>query len=199
MAARWQVGLGVAAAAVVAAGPLVYAAHRQTHLRNLRVVEDGAVYRSGQLTPAGLEQVVREKRIRTVVSLRAARVKGDGNPDEWEERFCAARGLRHARIVPRVWGADEAGEVPADEAVAEFLRVADDRSNYPLLVHCFAGVHRTGTMCAVYRMEFHRWPADRAVDEMRRNGFDPLDMQQHIEGYLRGYVPRWQAGGGSVK
>ena len=41
----------------------------------------------------------------------------------------------------------------------EFLAVMDNRANYPVLVHCFAGIHRTGTMCAVFRMEYHGWSA----------------------------------------
>jgi tyrosine-protein phosphatase SIW14 len=94
--------------------------------------------------------------------------------------------------VPRVWGADEQGEIPAEEAVKEFLKVMDERENYPVLVHCFAGIHRTGTMCAVFRMEFHHWPADRAINEMQQCGFEPADMVENIEVYLRDYTPRWK-------
>src|SRR5438309_11079308 len=138
-------GRGVLATVVlglVVAGPLVYASHRNPHLRNFRVVEDGVLYRSGQLTPAGLERVVAERDIKTVVSLRTTRVAGRLPPDTWEEAFCAVRGLNHRRIPPRVWAADEKGEIPAEEAVQEFLRVMDDRNNYPVLVHCLAGIHR---------------------------------------------------------
>jgi tyrosine-protein phosphatase SIW14 len=94
--------------------------------------------------------------------------------------------------VPRIWSPDESGEIPAEQAVAEFLAVMDRREGHPVLVHCFAGVHRTGTMCAVFRMEYHRWPVDRAVNEMELCGFDPADMKQHIEPYLRAYKPRWK-------
>jgi tyrosine-protein phosphatase SIW14 len=192
MATRRQVILGVAAGAMVVATPFVYSEHRKGTIRNLRVVEEGVLYRSGQLSPAGMEQVVRERGIKSVVTLRAAREKGDPSPDAWEESFCAARGLNHYRVVPRVWGPDKKGDVPADDAVREFLAVMDRKENYPVLVHCFAGIHRTGTMCAIFRMEFHRWPADRALNEMQICGFDPLDMQEHIEGYLRAYTPRWK-------
>lgn len=192
MATRWQALLGLTTAGLVVGAPLVYSSYQHTHLRHLRVVEEGVLYRSGQLTPAGLECVVRERGIRTVVTLRAARVGGGKNPDAWEEAFCTAHGLKHYRIPPRVWGADENGEVPAEQAVQEFLRVMDDPSNYPVLVHCFAGIHRTGTMCAVFRMEYHRWPAERAIGEMELYGFDPADMQEDIEGYLRSYIPRWK-------
>jgi tyrosine-protein phosphatase SIW14 len=191
MARRWQIVLGLTMAGMVVAAPLVYSSHRTLYSRNFRVVEDGVLYRSGQLTPEGLEQVVRERGIKTVISLRAARVTGRLPPDSWEESFCKDRNLNHVRIVPRVWGADETGDVPAEQAIREFLVVMDKHENYPVLVHCFAGIHRTGTMCAIFRMEFHRWPADRAINEMQQCGFEPADMIEDIEGYLRGYVPRW--------
>lgn len=193
MASRKQWFLGITVAAMVIATPLVYSEYRKGTIRNLRVVEEGVLYRSGQLSPEGLEQIVRERRIKTVISLRAAREDGDPHPDAWEETFCEARGLKHVRIIPRVWGPDKRGDVPAEDAVREFLDVMDHPENYPVLVHCFAGVHRTGAMCAIFRMEFHKWPAERAINEMQICGFDPLDMQQHIEGYLRRYPPRWKA------
>jgi tyrosine-protein phosphatase SIW14 len=74
--------------------------------------------------------------------------------------------------------------------VREFLRVMDDPTNHPVLVHCFAGVHRTGTLCAVYRMEYQGWTADRAIAEMEEYGFEPGRSRQAIEGYLRAHRPR---------
>jgi tyrosine-protein phosphatase SIW14 len=192
MARRWQIVLGLTMTGMVAATPLVYSSHRTHYSRNFRVVEEGVLYRSGQLTPDGLERVVRERGIKTIVSLRTTRVKGRLAPDSWEESFCKDRNLNHVRIVPRVWGADETGDVPAEQAIREFLTVMDKHENYPVLVHCFAGIHRTGTMCAIFRMEFHRWPADRAINEMQQYGFEPADMIEDIEGYLRDYVPRWE-------
>ena len=190
MPSRWQFVLAGTAVALVVAAPLVYSSHRNTHLRNLRVVEEGVLYRSGQLTPSGLERVIHEHGVKTVVTLRAARQEGARSPDEWEEPFCASKSVRHVRIVPRVWGADEDGEIPADQAVREFLDVMEKKENHPVLVHCFAGVHRTGTMCAIFRMEYHGWTAERAMEEMQFYGFAPEDMHQHIGAYLRGYEPR---------
>ena len=187
---RWQFVLAGTALALVVAAPLVYSSHRNTHLRNLRVVEEGVLYRSGQLTPTGLERVIHDYQIKTVVTLRASRQAGGKSPDEWEEALCAAKNVRHVRIVPRVWGADEAGEIPAEQGVQEFLAVMDKKENHPVLVHCFAGVHRTGTMCAIFRMEYHGWTAERAMEEMQLYGFAPEDMHQHIGAYLRSYEPR---------
>ena len=191
MARRGRSYSGSAAALVVSdAARLLVAPRRRTP--ELPRGRGGVLYRSGQLSPAGLERVVHERGIKTVVTLRARARRRI--PDAWEEDFCAARGLKHVRIVPRVWGPDEKGEVPAERIVQKFLAVMDDRGNYPVLVHCFAGIHRTGTMCAIFRMEYHRWPAERAINEMQQCGFEPEDMIQDIEGYLRNYTRAEAAG-----
>lgn len=196
MARRWQMVLGLVTAGLVGAAPVVYSSHRTAHVRNFRVVEEGVLYRSGQLTPEGLDRVIRERGIRSVVSLRAARRENDPHPDAWESEFCHARGVQHFRIIPRVWTPDKQGEVPASETVRQFLEdVMDHRENYPVLVHCFAGIHRTGTLCAIFRMEYNRWPAERAINEMQLCGFEPEDMVENIDGYLRKYDPRWNRSG----
>lgn len=197
MLRRWQFALAAAILALIVAAPLVYSSYQGYHLRNLRVVEDGVLYRCGQLSPAGLGRVCHDYGIKTVVTLRASR-RGDTPQDAWEEDFCAIRGLNHVRIVPRVWGADEAGEIPAEEAVREFLAVMDKKENRPVLVHCFAGIHRTGTMCAVFRMKYHGWTAERAMAEMQLYGFAPEDMHQHIEAYLRDFETRQKAASKSL-
>ena len=50
----------------------------------IRVVDDGVLYRSGQMTPEGFQRSVREYGIRTVISLRDS--KDEGKP----EKFCSA-------------------------------------------------------------------------------------------------------------
>ncbi len=191
MPSRWQFVLAATVSALVVATPLVYAAHRNLQLRNFRVVEDGVLYRSGQPTPAGLERVLHDYGIKTVVTLRASKRNPTDIPqDVWEEEACAASGVKHVRIVPRVWGADEKGEIPAEQAVQEFLAVMENKENHPVLVHCFAGIHRTGTMCAVFRMEYHGWTVERSMEEMQLYGFAPKDMHEHIAVYLREYQAR---------
>jgi tyrosine-protein phosphatase SIW14 len=181
----------VAAALLAAAAAVALAAWGAGHhLRNFHAVEPGVLYRSGQLTPTGLKYALRRHRIRTVVTLRTVRDPDRPYLDEWEADMCAAHGARHVRIVPRAWEVDAKGEVPAEEVVRAFRAVVDDPANHPVLVHCFAGVHRTGTLCAVYRMEYQGWSADRAITEMEGYGFKPGPSRDAIEGYLHAYRPR---------
>ncbi len=189
MIARFKYLLVLAVLALVAAGPLCYAVHHRAHMRNFGVVEEGVLYRSGQLTPDALDQVVRERNIKTLVTLRSTRVEGKLPPDSWEEAYCELHGVKHVRIVPRVWSADEKGEVPAEQAVQEFLRVTEDPANYPILVHCFAGIHRTGMMCAIFRMEYQHWPVDKAIHEMMSYGYTPEYFSADVESFLRSYTP----------
>jgi tyrosine-protein phosphatase SIW14 len=159
------------------------------HTRNFHTVRSGVLYRSGQLTPTGLGTLLRVYGIKTVVTLRGVRDPSRPYPDEWEKDLCAERGARHVRIAPRAWLADERGELPAEDVVREFCAVMDDLTNYPVLVHCFAGIHRTGVLCAVYRMDYEGWPADRAIAEMEEHGFEPGQSREVIEGYLRAFRP----------
>jgi tyrosine-protein phosphatase SIW14 len=65
------------------------------------------------------------------------------------------------------------GKAPLERpaAVEKMLRVFDDPKNYPILIHCKAGLHRTGCMAAIYRMEYQGWSPERAVEEMKDHGF----------------------------
>src|SRR4051794_37628908 len=109
----WRVVGGVVLVGLVALIPAAFSAH----LRNFRAVKPGVLYRSGQLSPTGLDFVLRVYGIRTVVSLRTVRARNHPYPDAWEEDVCAAHGARHVRILPRDWRPDRTGEPPAAEAV----------------------------------------------------------------------------------
>src|SRR5437762_1483237 len=60
------------------------------------------------------------------------------------------------------------------------------------MIHCFAGVHRTGAFCAVYRMEYQHWTNAEAIAELRACGYRDLDDEWDLLDYLESYVPRWQ-------
>jgi tyrosine-protein phosphatase SIW14 len=170
--------------------PLAYARVREKHLRNFRVVEDGVLYRSAQLSPYGLDRVIHDYGIRTVVSFRDVEEgKAVVPPDQWEEAFCSLKGINYVRMPLRVWSYDH-GVIPADENVRRFLEIVSDPAKQPVLVHCFRGVHRTGSYCAVFRMECQGWSNADALEELRALGYENLDKEDDVRGYLEQYAPR---------
>lgn len=178
-----RVLLGLLLAGAIPGLPVAYASCRQTAWRHFHVVEDGRLYRSGQLSPETLDRVVREYGIRTVVSLRCLAREGDVRLENAEELWCAAQGIRYLRFNPAAWGSP-AGRANLDA----FLQAVDDPAARPVLVHCFAGLHRTGVYCAVFRMERQGWTNADAIAEMYAAGRfheDPAALD-----FLRRYVPR---------
>jgi protein tyrosine/serine phosphatase len=184
--------LGILVVLALITGPVGYALHEQRQMRHFRVVRDGVLYRSGQMTLDGLRRVQHDYLIRTVITLRDKRAPGQSPPDLAEEHYCREQGLTYLRIPPRSWDAHD-GDAPADEGVQAFKEVMRDPRNYPVLIHCFNGIHRTGAYCAIYRMEFEHWSNEQALAEMKACGYSNLDEEMDILGYLEDYVPGWKS------
>jgi tyrosine-protein phosphatase SIW14 len=173
--------------------PIAYSYVREKNLGHFRVVEEGRLYRSAQLTPAGLDRVIHDHRIRTVISFRDVEAgKTVIPPDEWEELFCRKLGVNYVRMPLRHWSPID-GVPPAEENVTRFLEIMRDPKNYPVLVHCFRGVHRTGSYCAIYRMEFQGWSNQEAMEELHDLGYENLYQEEDIRTYLETYKPRRKA------
>jgi protein-tyrosine phosphatase len=69
----------------------------------------------------------------------------------------------------------------------------DDPANYPVLIHCKAGLHRTGCLVAVYRMEYEGWSPTEAIAEMKDLGFGDAactSANDYIQQYVLTYQPR---------
>ncbi len=183
--------LGTLIALAVLGCPLCYSYYRQAHMRNFRAVRSGVLYRSGQMSLMGLKTAEHDYGIKTVITLRDSSVPDGAPPDLREEDYCNAAGINYCRISPRTWWAPD-GSVPAEEGVQRFRAIMDDPANYPVLIHCFAGIHRTGAFCAVYRMEYDHWSNEQAIAEMRACGYKDLDDEWDLLGYLEQYRPRWK-------
>ncbi len=171
-------------------GPVVYASRQQKEMKNFRVVREDKLYRSGQMTLDGLKRAIHEYGIRTVVTLRDARVPGHVAPDAREEEYCLKLGLGYVRIPPRPWEGAPGEVPPVEKGVKRFLEVMDDARAYPVLVHCFAGTHRTGAYCAIYRMEYEGWTNAQALEELMALGYPQVEEENDIYGYLSNYRRR---------
>ena len=177
--------------------PFVHYRAVYAHSKRLRVVVPGRVYRSGQMTVAGFEEHLTDLGIRTVVNLQ------DEYPDPdlvktyfnratiKESEVCRRLGVKYVFIAPDLVPHRQA-QARRPEAIEKMLAVFDDPASYPVLIHCKAGLHRTGCMVALYRREYQGWTAQQAVAEMRANGFAAIDCtsaNDYVSQYVTSYRP----------
>ena len=108
---------------------------------NMRAVESGAFYRSGQMPAGALGRTLRRHGIRTVISLRGAAPE-----EKWfreEHAACAEQGVAHHSLG---WSKNDP---PEPKSLRLFIDLCRE-SEGPILVHCQGGVHRSGVASAVY-------------------------------------------------
>lgn len=181
-----QIAAGSLIVLALIVSPAVWAVRQQAQTRNFHAVRPGVLYRSGQMTKEGLQRVLNDYHIKTVINLR----DGQSQRDRAEEEFCKSEEINFVRILPSRWG-DEGGSVPVETGVQRFREIMKDPRNYPVLVHCFAGIHRAGSYCAIYRMEFEHWTNAQAIAEMKECGYHNLDDELDILGFMEQYRPTW--------
>jgi len=141
---------------------------------------DEGVFRSGELTPATLEREAREHGLRTVVSLLNPEA-----PESVAEQAAARRlGLRWINVPLRGNGAS----TPEDR---EQIKAAlFDPANRPLLVHCAAGVNRTGLAVGMYRLHQQGWTLEQVMAEMRAFDFEDEPHHENLRAALQAEAER---------
>jgi hypothetical protein len=195
---RWRWTLGLSLAVLLAGVPFLYYRYDYTYAKRLREVDPGRVYRSGQMTAPGFEETVARLGIHTIINLQNEYPDPDialgyftGQTIK-ESELCQRLGVRYVFIDPDLISRRR---VPAEHprAIDDILKVLDDPASYPVLLHCRAGLHRTGIMTAVYRMEYQRWSPRRAVAELKANGFSEWQCSaanDYVTQYVLTYQPR---------
>jgi protein tyrosine/serine phosphatase len=193
-----QYALGACAAAVAVAPPLVLYRAQYIHAKRFREVDPGRLYRSGQMTANGFREAIETYRIKTVVNLQHEQ-PDPLLPDAWmgkgkvhESALCERLGARYVLLTPDVL---PPGNKLEDEppAVKQWLELLEKESNYPILLHCKAGLHRTGRLTAIYRMEYHGWSAGEALRELRANGYGFVaasERDDFVVQFVQNYKPK---------
>ena len=163
---------------IVGAATWLIAYERMRLPARFAVVEAGRLYRSSQPSTRQIQRLIDEYHIKTVLIVRSG--ESDRVPNEKE--FCQAHGLRVVHIP-----IESRKSIPESQ-VQEFFKCVDDSSAAPILVHCSAGRHRTGYLCARYRIERQGWALQRAIEELLSFGFDTEHESVVLE-QLRRYQP----------
>jgi tyrosine-protein phosphatase SIW14 len=143
---------------VLAAGVTGVYAYRH-HLKRFACVEPQVLYRSGMLTESQFHEVFKAHKIKTVFSFTFT-------DDAEIQRVCDEAGVK------RYFHYLSGNGVGPDDPYLRFMQVVQDPTNHPILVHCSAGVQRTGGAVALYRTAFQHWPFEKAIAEMRAMGND---------------------------
>lgn len=159
--------------------------------RRLGEVVPGVLYRSAQIEGNLIDDVIDARGVRTVLNLGV--FQGHRAYHDAELAVCAARGVEVEQYGLR---GDGTGDPAAYVDVVARMKHARDAGE-PLLVHCSAGVNRTGAAVALFRILIeHARPAD-ALAEMERFGFDPADntalipyLNEHIDDIAHGLEAR---------
>ena len=192
---------------IVVVVPIVHYRSVYAHSKRLRVIEPGRVYRSGQMTAKGFTDTVHQLHIKTIVNVQ------DDFPDPdlsltflngrtiKESALCDKLHVRFVQLAPDLISRREIPEHrPA--AIDQFLNLLDDESAYPVLIHCKAGLHRTGVLSAVYRMEYQGWSHAEAYRELRAHGFGDwvsTCANDYITQYVLSYRPGLRHGVGVAR
>lgn len=126
------------------------------------------LYRGGLPTDSDLK-ALKDFGVKTIVSFR-----GLGDPNEKfqiaEEKSATEKlGMKFLNI-----------QIPFDKPVPtttikNFFKAVNDKANQPLFVHCKGGRDRTGTMVALYRIQYEKFKPEQAIEEMKEYTFNPID------------------------
>ena len=201
-----KIAWGIAGGMILLAGLALLGTYRwqRHHYRRFQEVRPRVLYRMGLPSELGFRQIAQQYGIRTVVCLHEQTtphlksgwffdLRKPSGPAEKEAAEQLGIRFLHWPIAdqgPWPW--------PTPEHLEEFFRLMDQPENWPVLIHCWAGKHRAGTLAALFRLEYDHWPTDAVLEEMYGFGFgEPSPLQEHN---LRTYVrrprpsaPQWQA------
>lgn len=128
---------------------------RRCKVPNYRNV-DHALHRGGQPSAKALKKLAKQG-IKTIINLRV----GNFNPKVVEEYSSNSIRMVHLPFAPYD---------PQDQVMIDFLKILINPKQTPAFVHCFHGVDRTGTVCAMYRIIVQNWNKEKAIAEMKKNG-----------------------------
>ncbi len=156
---------------------------------NVRIVDEGRVYRSAQLTGNGydgvsarlvgnsLDNVLHRYGVHTVVSLR-----GGSEKDRYyreEEAVCAQDNVDHVNVP------FSAQHLPSPETVTKLIDTFD-HARYPIILHCQAGSDRTGLASALYIHLYRHLPITEAQNKELtwRYGHFPIQKTRRMDTFF---------------
>ncbi len=149
------------------------------------VVEEGRIYRSGQLHPALVHKTLERHGIDLVISLiDLTHADDDDRTADEAERIACAQLEIERRVFPLQ--GDGTGTIENyAQAIASIVECLEDDRR--VLVHCAAGAQRTGGVVTGFRVLVQGWDPKRACAEMAEYDWDP-DKDRAVLDYLNAHM-----------
>jgi protein tyrosine phosphatase (PTP) superfamily phosphohydrolase (DUF442 family) len=110
---------------------------------------------------------------RSVLTLRS---KADGVDLLREQLMVEQNKMRYFNIPA-------AAKLPPREQVDEFLSLARDKANYPMLINC-AFAERVAPFMMIFRITEQGWNEDKAIEEANRSGLNRDQAKKFSKDYL---------------
>lgn len=173
-------------------GGSIYVWYVHFHYR-FETIDENKVYKSAAIPPEKLAYYIQKHHIKTVIDLRDGGSYNELNPVNQSEIDA------EAAAIAKIGGVEHINipspQVPTRETLTRFLTVMDDKSAYPVLIHCYHGTGRAEMYSALYRIEYLKMQNDEArlktrlITEMM--GYNSSFSPSKDKGmFLTGYTSR---------
>lgn len=171
---------------------LLFTGCASTYIVDRAYDETPILIRSPQPDESDIRSLHKKYELATVLNLRgadipslAAQRKGEKPPDWWvrEKKVCRELGIR-------LWtfNLGDGTSPPTTTDINLFFAILQKRVFWPILIHCQGGIHRTGLMVALYRIQFQGWPAPTAIEEMESHWYNwSISDRSKVKEFLRYY------------
>lgn len=149
---------------------------------------DARLYRGGLPSAADLAALDKVG-VKTIISLQNGGAGHEKATVDAEKQRVEQLGMKFVNLsLP--WR-----KAPPEAMVKTFFKVFADPDAVPAFVHCKQGRDRTGTMSAIYRVQFNAYTPEKAFEEMLTFGFEPKDYPFYAQ-YVKDFKPLKLSTGG---
>jgi predicted protein tyrosine phosphatase len=131
------------------------------------VVQEGRLYRSGLLSAALVKRVLLKYKIKVIIDLAAG--SSDNRDRKAEKQAAAELGIERLTFPLRGDGTGDINNYA--RAIAAIVQAKQEHK--PVLVHCNAGLQRTGGVIAAYRLLVEQKDPSFVYREFTRYDRDP--------------------------
>lgn len=157
---------------------------------NFETITEGKVYKSGVIPPGEIESYVKKYKIKSIVDLRFPGTSDEVNNPEIPKELTAEKNAV-AQIKGVNYFNNGSDQVPNQKNLDLFFKIMDDKSNYPVLIHCYHGVGRAEMYSALYRIEYENMNRDEARTSTRLlTKWSSFDLGTPKGDYLHNYIKR---------